>query len=531
MRCLPFLVVPVLLFPASARAAEGEIIVQRAPGADRAELREAAGVEHVRALPLSRTDLVRPAPGETPQEALTALRADDDVVYAELDQPVSISRDFDDTGFEDLWGLHNTGQNAGLAGADIDALDAWKLSEGLGVTVAVVDTGINAAHEDLATQLADNPAERDGLPGVDDDANGYVDDIQGWDFVGRDAVAEDRNGHGTHVAGTIAAAGANGAGIVGVAPSAKVLPVRALGATGQGTTSGIAAAFDYAGALGIKVVNASLGGPFSRAVRDAIAAHPDTLYVVAAGNAGADADRDANAFPCALPEENVVCVGASDNHDERAWFSNYGATAVDLFAPGVHILSTYVGATDVYATSNGTSMAAPHVSGAAALVLAVNPAATSAVLRRALLDSADPRPALSGLAVTGGRLNAGRAVAAALEPQPEAPPAPEPPVATATPEPPPAATPAPITAPAPAAAPTPRLSHLVVRRKGNRLKVAFQLSHPTTVKLTLKGRRTLVRWSRAGRAGANAVTLSSRMRPGRYVLTAGGATRSFHVRR
>ena len=163
-------------------------------------------------------------------------------------------------------------------------LGAWQRSEGLGVTVAVVDTGINADHEDLTGQLASTKAELEGVPGIDDDRNGYVDDVQGWDFIGRDNVAQDGSGHGTHVAGTLAAAGGNGLGVVGVAPRAKVLPLRVLGDDGKGTMSAVASAFDYAGDLGVRVVNASVGGAYSAAVRTAIAAHPDTLYVVAAGN-------------------------------------------------------------------------------------------------------------------------------------------------------------------------------------------------------------------------------------------------------
>ena len=223
-----------------------------------------------------------------------------------------------DSAFGDLWGLRNTGQNAGLAGADIDVLGAWQRSEGLGVTVAVVDTGINADHEDLTGQLASTKAELEGVPGIDDDGNGYVDDVKGWDFLGRDNVAQDGSGHGTHVAGTLAAAGGNGLGVVGVAPRAKVLPLRVLGDDGKGTMSAVASAFDYAGDLGVRVVNASVGGAYSAAVRTAIAAHPDTLYVVAAGNDTLDADTASGAFPCALPEPNVVCVGATDNRDALA---------------------------------------------------------------------------------------------------------------------------------------------------------------------------------------------------------------------
>ena len=520
----------LLLAPASARAAEGEIIVQRAPGADRAELREDAGVEHVRNLPLERTELVEPAPGETLPAALAALRADDDVIYAELDQVASIANPLpDDPYFGDLWGLHNTGQFAGLAGADIDARGAWLQSEGGGVTVAVVDTGVNANHADLVDQFAANAAELNGTPGVDDDGNGYADDVRGWDFVANDNIPQDQHGHGTHVAGTIAAEGSNGTGVIGVAPRAKLLTLRALGANGQGTMSGIAAAFEYAGDLGVRIVNASLGGGYSIAVRNAIAEHPDTLYVVAAGNAGANADTDTGSYPCALPEPNIVCVGATDNHDAIADFSNYGATAVDLFAPGVDIFSTDKGAPNAYTTMSGTSMATPHVAGAVALELAANPAVSTSFLRHALLASVDPNPGLSGLAVTGGRLNANRAVETILgaepapTPTPE-PPSPPPPVATPTPV-------APVVTPPPTVTPPPLLSQLVVggslRTKTSKLKVSFRLARASAVKFTVKRRgskATLASWSRRGKAGANAVTLTrtlptgTTLKPGRYTL-------------
>ncbi len=242
-RCslLALIAVVVLAAPAAAHADAGDIIVQRETGLDsqeRRELRKDAGVELVAALPLERTELVEPAPGETAAAALAALRADSDVVYAELDQPVHLLGEPNDFYWPSLWGLENSGQTyagqAGYVDADIDALAAWEQSQGAGVTVAVVDTGINADHVDLAGQLTGNAAEVDGTPGVDDDGNGYVDDTRGWDFVTGDNLPQDGHGHGTHVSGTIAAAGDNTVGVIGVAPGAKVLPLRALGDNGVG---------------------------------------------------------------------------------------------------------------------------------------------------------------------------------------------------------------------------------------------------------------------------------------------------------
>jgi subtilisin family serine protease len=418
------------------------------------------------------------------------------------------------------------------------------------VTVGVVDTGIELAHNDLAGQIATNPGESGGGRegnGVDDDHDGFVDDYRGWDWVDNDNTPADAYGHGTHVAGTIAALTDNGIGIAGVAPQAKVMPLRALDATGSGSDSDVAAAFAYAGRLGLPVVNASLGGGFSQAIEDAIAAHPSTLYVVAAGNDGADDDAPATAeYPCAYPLPNIVCVGASDNADQPASFSNYGATSVDLFAPGVNVLSTYDASPSSYVLMSGTSMATPHVAGAAALVLAADPGISVAQVKHALLSSVDPRPALAGLSVSGGRLNAAAAVASVAGVAPD--PAPTP---TATPvapapvvTPPPVSTPAPVVTPAPVSPPapvatpapgaTPRppvLSHLHVhgslRTPGSRLRVTFSVSRAASVRFTVLRHgapRASGTWIAHARTGANAFTLSRRLpthrtlAPGAYSL-------------
>ena len=306
------------------------------------------------------------------------------MLYAEVDSAVKpLSTD---PYFGSLWGLQNTGQSiggqAGIADADIDAPEAWARSTGTGATVAVIDTGVETTHADLTGQFTGNPGERGSgreTNGVDDDHNGKIDDWQGWDFVNNDNTVDTQTStHGTHVSGTIAALANNSVGVAGVAPTAKVVPVKVFGAPGaMSSASTIAQAFDYAGALGVPVVNASLGGPGNaQIVTDAINAHPNTLYVVAAGNDGANA---AGTYPCNTPAANVVCVGATDNRDQAAYFSNFSATYVDLFAPGVDIYSTYTGGG--YAGMDGTSMATPHVAGVAALLASASPGATSAQLK------------------------------------------------------------------------------------------------------------------------------------------------------
>jgi hypothetical protein len=332
--------------------------------------------------------------GDEASRALRELRRHPDVRFAERDA-VLHARGPDLQGQQ--WGL-----------ARIGAPAAWPTTTGVGATVAVVDTGVEAGHEDLAGRLAGHPAE--ALNGRDDDANGYVDDVRGWDWTspGGDGDPRDPNGHGTHVAGTIAGDG-DGQGITGVAPGARVLALRVLHADGGGFTSDIAAAFDYAGRLGVRVVAASLGGTGGAATLDeAMARHPGTLFVAAADNGGADSDVVLD-VPCSSRLPNVVCVGASDGADARAAFSNVGRRTVDLFAPGVGILSSWVPAPSSFLAGDGTSFAVPHVAGTAALVLARAPGSTAIALKNALLGTVDPVPALAGLSVTGGRLNALRA--------------------------------------------------------------------------------------------------------------------------
>ena len=534
LRAVPAALALVLLAPAVARADAGDIIVQRAAGlsaSEHAEIRSDAGVKLAETLPVTRTELVTPNDGDR-AGALEKLNADPDVVYAEPDRLVHATTT--DTWWAQMWNLHNTG----VPGADIDATQAWTLSEGAGATVGVVDTGVNFSQADLAGQLTGNPDDTPGN-GIDDDHNGLVDDYRGWDFVDGDNLPEDGYGHGTHVTGTIAALADNGMGIAGVAPQARVVPIRALDNTGSGYMSTIASAFAYAGSLGLRIVNASLGGGDSHYVRDAIAQYPNTLFVVAAGNDSADDDVPSAAeYPCAYTLPNIVCVGATDRNDNPAGFSNHGANSVDLYAPGVNITSTYIGGASNYSIMSGTSMATPHVAGAAALVLAANPGVTAPQIKDALLSTVDARSSLAGLAVTGGRLNAYHAVAkiegVTPDPAPTATPTPTPTPPVATP---PAPTPTPTPTapvvtttpePTPAVAPAPVLRHLRVRgslrgEKG-KLRVTFTLTRATSVRFTVSRRGTRkATWTAKGRTGANSYTLTRRL-PTRLTLVPGAYT-------
>ena len=401
------------------------------------------GLQVVRGLSLARV-----SPNDT-LAAVESLRALPEVLYAE---PNYIRRKFNtpnDPSFADQWALKNTGQSQGVAGADIDAEPAWNTTTGSSqVVVGVVDEGIDINHPDLQPNIWTNPAEVPGN-GVDDDGDGFADDVHGWDFFHNDATVFDATGafpsdetdaHGTHVAGIIGASGNNGQGVSGVNWNVKLLPMKILGQEGEAaapsTVLQTVRAYGYAktlrdlynssgGAKGanLRVLNNSYGGyGESQAERDAIRALGDAgiLFVAASGNDGRSNDRTP-VFPAGYNEPNVITVGASTRYDNPAVFSNYGARSVHMVAPGEDILSTTPGGTYTYA--DGTSMAAPHVAGAAALVCAADPSISLSRLRAALLFGGDSLQSLAPQAdffgstgyVTGRRLNAAGALAAAAE--------------------------------------------------------------------------------------------------------------------
>ncbi|HNF89784.1 MAG TPA: S8 family peptidase [Thiobacillaceae bacterium] len=339
------------------------------------------------------------------------------VESVEPDYPVRATGIPNDSRFSELWGLNNTGQTGGTADADIDAPEAWDILAGGAVLVAVVDTGVDYTHPDLAANIWTNPGEIAGN-GIDDDGNGYVDDVRGWDFANNDNNPMDDNDHGTHVSGTIAAQGDNGQGVVGVNRLARIMPLKFLNAAGTGATSDAVEAIYYAIDKGAKVMNHSWGGgAYSQSLADAFTAaqNANIVMVVAAGNDGKNIDTSPS-YPAAMTHANIVSVAATTSTDARASYSNYGATAVDLAAPGDAILSSIPGAT--YASFSGTSMASPHVAGAASLLLAANPALTYAQVKSAILDHVDANAAMAGKSVTGGRLNLKAALASVSAPPP-----------------------------------------------------------------------------------------------------------------
>jgi subtilisin family serine protease len=384
---------------APAPAAQ-EILVRFAPGAAQKRALDSVGATLVERMPLGGLVRARLDPGVSLAAADRTLERRSDVVAAGPNRTYELYATPNDTLYPELWGLDAIG-----------ATLAWDVTQGSNaVVVAVVDTGADVAHPELDTNIWTNSGEV--ANGLDDDANGLVDDLKGWDFASGDANVNDTNGHGTHVSGTIGAEGHNGAGVTGVNWRVKVMPLR----TGNGTLSGLAIeqAFRYACAEGAQVVNGSFGSPSPDPfVRDAIEDCPGTLFVFAAGNESTNNDAQPR-YPCNYPLENIVCVAASEEDDTLAPFSNYGITNVDLAAPGADILSTVPGGGFDY--FDGTSMASPHVAGAAALVLSHRPALTPIELKNTLLLSVDKTSAYSGSVKTGGRLNVARALGQEVKP-------------------------------------------------------------------------------------------------------------------
>ncbi|MBU4271129.1 MAG: S8 family serine peptidase [Planctomycetes bacterium] len=303
--------------------------------------------------------------------------------------------------YNQLWGM-----------TAIDAPDAWTITTGSSsVVVAVIDTGVDYTHVDLAANIWTNPGEIAGN-GIDDDRNGFVDDVYGYDFVNNDGDPMDDNSHGTHVSGTIAAVANNGVGVAGVNWSSSIMALKFLDGNGSGYLSDAVRAINYATMMrnqygvNVRVMNNSWGGGgYSYALYSAIEAgnNADILFVAAAGNSGSNNDVSPQ-YPANYSCSNVVSVAAVASSGQLASFSSYGATTVDLAAPGVSIYSTVPG--NRYASYSGTSMAAPHVAGVAALAFALAPDASVAEVRDAILGGAEPLAALSGKTAAGGTLNA-----------------------------------------------------------------------------------------------------------------------------
>lgn len=284
------------------------------------------------------------------------------------------------------WGLERVG-----------APQAWSRAQGEGVVVAVLDTGVDAQHPDLKPNLWTNPLEIPG-DGIDNDGNGYVDDVHGGNTLERTGNIADGGEHGTHVAGIVAARGDDDYGVTGVAPKATILPVRIFDNNGNTDVASVIEAFHYAESNGAKIINCSWGGaPYNQALFETMR-ETEALIVCSSGNRGSNNDREPH-YPSGFDLPNVMAVAASTPEDQLSFISNYGATTVDIAAPGVQILSTVPGGK--HKGKTGTSMAAPHVSGGAALLLQRQPELSAEELKSRLIKSASLRVPLEGKVASG----------------------------------------------------------------------------------------------------------------------------------
>ena len=340
------------------------------------------------------------------EEAVTKFKRHKDVLYVEPNYVLTADVIPNDTRFAELYGMRNTGQTGGTVGADIKAYLAWGDFTGdPNLKIGIIDTGVDYNHPDLQANAWTNPGE---IPGnnIDDDGNGYVDDVHGYDFYNNDGDPFDDNGHGSHCAGTIAGVGNNNLGVTGVNWGAKVVAIKFLSGAGSGSTDGAIRGVQYAMAVGVRLTSNSWGGGgFSQALLDAInaAGAAGQLFVAAAGNDGVNTDTSPH-YPSSYDTPYILAVGASDHNDAMAYFSNYGATTVDLFAPGVDILSCQPGGG--YQLLSGTSMATPHASGVVGLAMGRFPAMTNLQIKQLVMNAADLKAAFTGKCLTGGRLNA-----------------------------------------------------------------------------------------------------------------------------
>ena len=392
------------------------VLVKSKPGMDLSALNLALGVSKVNELAaMGRLHVIKP-PAELPVSTLIHLyEASGLVQYAEPDfyvqalhgpvhygQPVSSP---DDPYYVDggLWNLRNTGQNGGTPGADTHAWEAWDLATSASnVIVAVINTGVRYTHQDLAANIWVN--ESDGSHGTN--------------AVAGTTDPNDDYGHGTMVSGVIGAVGDNNLGVVGVCWRVQIMALKFLDASATGTISGAIACINYAQSHGAKVINASWGWPdfTSQALHDAIAGlrEADIVFVAAAGNSSADNDT-MPLYPASYRDlDNVIAVAATDNNDQLAGFSDYGATNVDLAAPGIGVMSCANGSDSDYGSESGTSFACAEVAGAVALLRGYFPDEGYRQIIQRILNGADPLPSLAGKTITGGRLDIANALGARI---------------------------------------------------------------------------------------------------------------------
>ncbi len=403
----------------------------------RASIRSQKGLKNRKDLDFINAEVVE-IEGKSVEEVIGELESLPEIEYAEPNYILRPHGYADEPRFGEQWGLNNTGQiiegSVGSAGVDINGLEASATTQGdPNLVVAVIDDGVDFSHPDLRDRAWVNPGESGAgkeTNGKDDDENGFVDDVNGWDFVNNDNTVYDANDyHGTNMAGIVAAS-VNDQGIVGVVPNVKVMALKFLQGKDGGTVANGIKALQYATSMGVRISNNSYGDtPFSQAQKDAIAASGQ-LFVASAGNGGADEVADNNDdpskanYPASYDLANILSVAAINNQGNFPRFSNYGATSVDVSAPGVNILnadpvSVAGPGNEPYNYRNGTSQAAAYATGTAALSASVNLGLLSdpAGLKKRVMDTSKPVPSTAGKTVTGGMVNA-RAASDFVAPNP-----------------------------------------------------------------------------------------------------------------
>lgn len=345
------------------------------------------------------------------ETVLSNLQSASGIEFAQRDYVVSCQQETgyiepQDSFFAYQWGLHNYGQligDYGVKGEDVNVLPAWNITEGNEhVVVGILDSGIDITHEDLQNSIYVNKKEIPGN-GIDDDRNGYIDDVTGWDFAHDDNTVFDEPNedfHGTYIAG-IVAADSNQTGIAGVAPDVKILPLKFI-TTADGNTSNAIKAIEYADKMGVDIMNCSWGGTaYNKALKKAMK-KSKMLFVCSSGNEGECTDKTPY-YPTCFDINNVISVGAMDNQGTWARFGNYGKQ-VDVVAPGVNVIGTAPG--NSYLFGSGTSFAAPYVTGIAALIKSVKPDARAKMMKKAIEQNVVKEKQFKGKVHTSGRVDA-----------------------------------------------------------------------------------------------------------------------------
>lgn len=379
----------------------GELIVKfkDAVKSDRiTSINESFGAKIVKQFRLTKAYHVTVNPNANLADIIGAYNQLPEVAYAEPNYRYFASVVPNDPFYSNLWGMDM-----------VKAPEAWDRQTGSdSVVVAVIDTGLDHNHQDIAANVWMNPGEFPN--GLDDDNNGYIDDFRGWNFIAETNNPMDDNMHGTHTSGTVGAVGNNGVGVVGVCWNVSIMPLKFLDAGGSGTLDDAVEAIEYATENGAKIMSNSWGGGgYSETMFQAItiANQQNILFIAAAGNSMMNTDL-APEYPACYQVPNIIAVAATTNLDTMAYFSNYGLNSVHLGAPGAGIYSTIPN--NLYTSLDGTSMACPMVSGAAALVWSEFPQYTNIQVKNRILNYVDLTQAMAGRVTTGGRLNVRRAI-------------------------------------------------------------------------------------------------------------------------